>query len=103
MAARKAKQNDRPVIVRTYSAGVFFAVVKSRDGKEAVLVNSRRLWRWRGAAELTQLAEEGVSMPSECKFSVVMAGERLVTEVIEILAMSDKAISSIEGVPEWRA
>lgn len=34
------------VIVRTYSAGVFAGTLKSRDGKEAVLTEARRIWYW---------------------------------------------------------
>ena len=44
------------VIVRTYSAGVFAGYLESRKGKEAVLLNSRRIWYWDGANSLSQLA-----------------------------------------------
>lgn len=47
---------DPRKIVRTYSAGVFFAEVESRNGKEAVLRMARRLWFWEGAASLSELA-----------------------------------------------
>lgn len=38
------------VIVRTFSAGVFAGRLLSRDGREVVLLNARRLWYWSGAA-----------------------------------------------------
>ena len=44
------------VIVRTYSAGVFAGYLDSRKGKEAVVLNARRIHYWDGAASLSQLA-----------------------------------------------
>ena len=43
-------------MVRTYSAGVFAGTVVSRDGKEIALKDARRIWYWKGAASLSQLA-----------------------------------------------
>lgn len=88
------------VIVRTYSAGVFAGYLKSRDGKEASLVNARRLWYWSGAASLSQLAQEGVSNPENCKFA--MPVDVTLTEVIEILDVTQKAQECIQGVSEWK-
>ena len=90
------------VIVRTYSAGVLAGVLESREGKEAVLSNVRRLWYWSGSASLSQMAVSGVSKPKECKFSVAVPRE-LVTEVIEILETTPEAEANIKAVPEWRA
>ena len=55
-------------MVRTYSAGVFAGTLKSRDGKEVVLNDARRIWFWDGAASLSQLATEGTTKPQNCKF-----------------------------------
>lgn len=94
------KKNNMPyVIIRTYSAGVFAAYLKKRVGKEAELVDARRLWYWKGAASLSQLAVDGVSCPTECKFSKPVSEE--VTEVIEILQVTEKAKQSIASVKEW--
>ena len=92
----------RYVIVRTYSAGVFAGVLVSRKGKEVVLRNARRLWYWAGAASLSELAVRGTSRPNSCKFPVSVPRVEL-TEAIEILDVSDKARTSIEGVPIWSA
>lgn len=94
--------NGQYVIARTFSAGVFAGTLESRDGKEATLTNARRLWYWTGAASLSQLAVEGTSKPKECKFPVAVPTVCL-TEVIELLEVSDAARASIEGVPEWQA
>jgi hypothetical protein len=88
-------------MVRTYSAGVFAGVVKAQSGKEAVLTDARRIWYWRGAASLSQLATEGTSKPSECKFPVAVP-EVFLSEVIEIIPMTEQAIKSIDEVPIWK-
>jgi len=90
------------VIARTYSAGVFAGYLKKREGKEAVLFNARRLWYWKGAASLSQLAMEGVTCPDECKFPCEVDKVEL-TEVIEVLEVTDKAKKSIDSVPIWKA
>jgi len=86
------------VIVRTYSVGVFAGNLKSRDGKEVVLTDARRLWYWAGAASLSQLAVSGTSRPNDCKFPVAVPAVTL-TEVIEILDVTPEAETSIKAVP----
>lgn len=88
-------------IIRTFSAGVHFGIVKSREGKEVVLTDTRRIWYWEGAASLSQMAVEGVSKPKECKFSVTLS-EILLTEAIEIIPCTEKAAKCILEVPEWK-
>lgn len=88
-------------IVRTYSAGVFAGYVESRNGKEAVVKNARRLWYWSGAASLSQLAMEGVKKPAECKFPCEVE-EVILTEVIEIIPCTEAARQNIAEVPIWR-
>lgn len=92
--------NNRYVIVRTYSAGVFAGEMESRNGREVVLRNARRIWYWAGAASLSQLAMEGTKKPSECKFPCEV--DRVeVLEAIEIIDVTPKAKESIKGVPVW--
>lgn len=91
----------KQVIVRTYSAGVFYGTLVSREGKESLLKNARRLWYWKGAASLSQLAQSGTASPNECKFPEPV-DEILLTETIEILNVSEQAQKSIEGVPVWK-
>ena len=89
------------VIVRTYSAGVFAGYIKSRKGQEVILLNARRLWYWVGAASLSQLANDGVSKPSDCKFPAEVESVELL-QAIEILPVTEKAKQSIAGVPVWK-
>lgn len=87
-------------IVRTYSAGVFAGYVQSRDGKEVVIRKARRLWYWSGAASLSQLAVDGTTKPSECKFPCEVDTIE-VTEAIEIIPCTKKAQESINSVAIW--
>lgn len=97
----KNEKKEMPyVIVRTYSAGVFAGYLESRDGKEGVIRDARRLWYWSGAASLSQLAMEGVKKPDECKFPCTV-DRILVTEIIEVLDCTEEARINIGAVPVW--
>lgn len=89
-------------IVRTYSAGVFAGEIESRNGREVVMKNARRLWYWDGAASLSELATEGTSKPENCKFPCEVSRIELL-EVIEILDVTNRAKSSIKQVKIWSA
>ena len=89
-------------IVRCDRSGVFYGEVEKRNGQEVTMKNARCLWYWSGAASLIQLAKEGVSNPSACKFTVYL-DNLTVLDAIEVLPCSPDAILSIEGVSEWRA
>jgi hypothetical protein len=97
----KSFKGKRYVIARTYSAGVFAGYLDKRVGQEATLLEARRLWTWQGAASLSQLATDGTSKPNECKFpcSVVQID---LTQVIEVLSVTEKARLSILSVPVWK-
>lgn len=97
----KKKKNMEYKIVRTYSAGVFAGYLESRNGREVVLRDARRLWFWEGAASLSQLAMEGVSKPDECKFPCEVDKVELL-EAVEILDVTAEAQESIANVPVWR-
>ena len=93
-------QSGDYVIARTYSAGVFAGEFVSREGKEIVLKNARRLWRWEGAASLSQLSIDGCAKTSKFPAEVP---EVLLTELIELLPVSDAARASIAAVKAWKA
>jgi len=96
------KRDGMPfVCIRTYSAGVHCGYLKSREGKEAVLLDSIRIHQWSGAASLSQLAMEGVNNPDSCRFAMPV-NEITLTEVIEVIPMSEKAINNIKNVPLWK-
>ena len=101
MCMTQVERDNMPyVIIRTHSAGVFAGYLKSHKGKEVVLRNARRIWYWKEAASLSQLAREGTKKPNECKFPCAVE-EVLLTEAIEILSCTAMAKESIEGVYIW--
>lgn len=92
---------NKKVIVRGDRSGVFFGTLAGKDGTEVKLTNCRRLWYWDGAATISQLATDGVTRPSNCKFAVTV-DEIIVMDVIEIIPCTDTASAKIEGVREWK-
>ncbi len=93
----------KPCIVRCDRTGVFYGsvIAVSTDGKIAKIVNARRMWFWSGAASLSQVANEGVKKPNECKFPDAVKTV-IVTDAIEYLLLTEQALESLEKVPVWR-
>lgn len=92
---------NKKVIVRGDRSGVFFGTLEKKEGHEVTLTNCRRLWYWDGAASISQLAVDGTTKPSNCKFTVTVPSI-VIMDAIEIIPCSEKAIKSVEGVEEWR-
>lgn len=89
------------IICRTYSAGVFAGTLVSRKGQEVELRNARRLWYWDGAASLSQLSQDGVARPENCKFPCEVPSV-ILTQAIELLPVSKQARQSIAQVAIWK-
>lgn len=96
----RSKFIGKMCMVRTYSAGVFYGVLETKSGKEGRIKNARRVWYWEGAASLSQLATEGTSLPAKCKFPCAVAFVEL-TEIIEVIPVTKKALASLNSVPVW--
>ena len=102
--AQKALSTDglQYVIIRTYSAGVHGGYLKSRNGKEVELLNSRRFYQWYGSSTLSQFAQSGTSQPGKCKFPEAV--DRIIlTEAIEIIDVTEKAKKTIDAVAVWKS
>ena len=91
--------SKKPVIVRTYSAGVHFGYLARREGKEVDLVRSRRIWRWVGAWTLSEIATTGLDA---AKSKVAAPVSITLTEAIEIIDCTPAAVASLEGA-QWAA
>ena len=91
------KKGMKFVMCRTYSAGVFFGYLASRKWQEVVLKEARRVYYWDGAATLSQLATDGTSKPTTCKFPCVVEEVELLN-AIEIIPITEKAKKSLEAV-----
>lgn len=89
------------VIVRGDRTGVFYGTLLEKEGKEVKLGDCRRLWYWDGAASISQIAEEGVKCPENCKFTVSVKS-LVLTDAIEIIPCTDAAIENIEKVAIWK-
>lgn len=88
------------VIIRTYSAGVFYGKLEAKEDMEVEVSDVRRIWYWSGAASLSQLAQEGTSDPKNCKFPM-KEQFKVLTQVIEILPLTDQAKKSLDKVKIW--
>lgn len=93
------------VLIRSVHSGVHFGFLEKKEdtlaGRIVTLINARRVWYWKGAASLSQMALEGVNCPSECKFTVEIESIE-VTNVIEILPLTEKAFNNLKNVPVWK-
>lgn len=88
------------VIIRGDRSGVFAGYLESRKDREVVLLNARRIWYWDGAASLSELATEGTSNPSNCKFPCEVKKVQIL-DVIEVIDCTEKSRLSIKEVSVW--
>lgn len=90
------------VIVRTYSAGVWFGELIQKSGTEVILKDARRLWRWQAkkSISLSAVAVHGIDQSNS---KVCPAVDRQWLDAIEIISMTDEAIQTIEGVADVEA
>ena len=88
-------------IIRTYSAGVFAGLFNRKiEGKEGTVFNARRIFYWDGAASLSQMANQGVNKPENCKFAQEVKEVDL-KEIIEVLPCTKEARKNIQQVKIW--
>lgn len=86
--------DKKPVIVRTYSAGVHFGYLVSREGKEVALERSRRIWSWHGANSLSEIAAIGLDSK---KSRVGVPVSIVLTEAIEIIECTPAGVAAIDA------
>ena len=87
------------VIIRTYSAGVWFGRLKEKSGNEVILTEARRMWRWwaKDSISLSGVALHGIKQD---KSRIAGAVESVWLEAIEIIPVSGKAAESIRTAQE---
>ena len=104
---KKEKNVENWVVVRSNLAGCFLGLLMAEENigsaKAVTLDQCRRLWRWSGAASLSQLALDGVAEAArcECKFPPETNGHRIFG-VDEIIPATQKSVVSIKAVPPWK-
>lgn len=91
-----------PVIIRTYSAGVWFGVLSEKSGNEVIIKNARRMWRWQAkeSISLSAVAKFGID---QSKSKVAPAVESIWLEAIEIIPTTPEATALIEGAADVEA
>ena len=87
------------VIIRTYSAGVWFGRLKEKSGKEVILTEARRMWRW-WAKESISLSGVALHSINQEKSRIAGAIDSVWLQAIEIIPISGKAAESIRTVQE---
>lgn len=92
----------KKVIVRTYSAGVWFGELEQKSGNEVILKNARRMWRWHTvkSVSLSSVAIHGID---QGKSKICEAVDSQWLEAIEITPCSDKSIKSLESAKNAEA
>ena len=92
----------KKVIVRSYVSGVHFGELIEKNGREVLLKNSRRLWRWttsnRGVS-LSEIANHGVKSGSKLTEYLPIFW----CEADELIPCSEESIESIEAKDEYKA
>lgn len=89
------------VVVRGIQSGVFFGTLADRNGQEVELHNCRNIWDWEGATNLNQIAVDGINNLARSHISMAV-DSIILTDICEIIPLSDKAINNLEGAREWR-
>lgn len=92
----------KKVIVRTYSAGVWFGELSKKCGDEVILLNARRMYKWwaKKSISLSAVAKYGIKIE---KSKIVEAVDEQWLRAIELTPCTDISIESIESSPAVEA
>ncbi len=96
------KMIGQKVIIRTYSAGVWFGLLVQKDGKEVILENARRMYQWwcKEGISLSAVAIYGLN---QSKSKIIEAVPSVWLEAIEIISCSVIAIKDLEEAQNVKA
>jgi len=77
-------------IVRCRNAGVHVGTVEQHDEIRLVLSNANRIWRWRGAFTLSEMALNGVNRKEYTRIAAMLPKIELNhSDVCEIIPVAD--------------
>ena len=77
-------------IVRCRNAGVWVGEVVKRNDVDTILKNANRIWRWRGANTLSEVAISGVNRTDYTRIAEMVESVTLTTsDTCEIIAVAD--------------
>ena len=78
---------------------MYFGTLEKMEGDQVKVVNIRNIWRWTGASCLSQIANEGVTGD---KIGPVVSS-MVINNVLQVIPLTDKAITNLESQKEWKA
>lgn len=92
----------KKVIIRTYSAGVWFGLLEQKAGNEVILKNARRMYQW--------CAKEGISLSAVALYGIKQDKSKIIEpvdyvwlEAIEIIPCTETSIKDLESVENVKA
>ena len=95
-------QIGKKVIIRTYSAGVWFGELTEDSDMKVKLINARRMWQW-WCAESISLSGVAVYGLNQEKSKICPAVSQVTLVAIEILSLTDLSIKSLEKAKNVQA
>lgn len=89
----------KEVIIRTYSAGVWFGVLKQKAGNEVILTKARRMYSWwaKKSISLSGVARHGIKQDDS---KICGELDSVWLEAIEIIPVTGNAAESIRTALE---
>lgn len=89
----------KEVIIRTYSAGVWFGVLLQKAGNEVILTKARRMYTWwaKESISLSGVARHGIKQENS---KICGELDSVWLEAIEIIPVTGNAAESISTAPE---
>lgn len=89
----------KEVIIRTYSAGVWFGVLKQKAGNEVILTKARRMYKWwaKESISLSGVARHGIKQDDS---KICGELDSVWLEAIEIIPVTGNAAESIRTASE---
>lgn len=89
----------KEVIIRTYSAGVWFGVLKQKAGNEVILTKARRMYSWwaKESISLSGVARHGIKQDDS---KICGELDSVWLEAIEIIPVTGNAAESIRTALE---
>lgn len=84
-----AAQSNR-VLVRCRNAGVYVGTIAHRDSDTLVLTDANRIWRWRGAFTLSEVATNGVNREGYTRIACMVPEITLTaSDVCEVIPVAE--------------
>ena len=84
----------KKVIIRTYSAGVWYGTLSEKCGNEVIITDARRMWRWWAAESISLSAVAAYGIKHD-KSKIAVPVSSVWLEAIELIPCREIAIKSI--------